>query len=605
MTDKKVVLKPVMMLLPVLSLAAGWMRSKGICKLLVASIIGIMIMPSSGLCVLCDTGNQFWSQDAPGILGSSEDDDRFGRSLTWGDFNGDGYDDLAVGVIGEDVGDLFWAGAVNVIYGTAGGLSATGNQIWDQDSPGIAGEAEGGDLFGEAVASGDFNGDGYDDLAVGVSGETIGDIIAAGAVNVIYGTAGGLAASGNQMWQQNSPGIAGGAEEYDGFGDAVASGDFNGDGYDDLAVGVSGEDVGDISAAGAVNVIYGSAGGLSASGDQIWDQDSAGIAGEAEEYDGFGSAVASGDFNGDGYDDLAVGVSGETIGNLFWAGAVNVIYGTAGGLSASGDQIWDQDSAGIAGEAEQNDYFGWSLTLGDFNGDGYEDLAVGVFGEAIGDRTFAGAVNVIYGTAGGLAATGNQMWHQDSAGIAGGAEQTDHFGEAVASGDFNGDGYDDLAIGVPLEDYPNTVYDSGGVNVLYSCTIDPAVTVSLSPDATSIPRGGTLGYWITVENTTGSTQCFDYWTNVNLPNGNKYPPSGELFGPYYLCLNPYQSRSAHLSHAIPMGAPLGTYTYNGYVGPYSTVWDEDHFYFTVTSTSSLTTEGPSDWETTVDKDFDE
>jgi murein tripeptide amidase MpaA len=105
----------------------------------------------------------------------------------------------------------------------------------------------------------------------------------------------------------------------------------------------------------------------------------------------------------------------------------------------------------------------------------------------------------------------------------------------------------------------------------------------LTPDATVIPRGETLSYWVTGINSTGATQCFDYWTNVTLPNRNTYPPSGQLFGPYYLCLSPYDSRSAHLTESVPMFAPLGTYSYNAFVGPYPTVWDEDHFGFTVTS----------------------
>ena len=86
------------------------------------------------------------------------------------DFNGDGFDDLAVGVPGEDIGTINSAGAVNVIYGSSGGLSCGGNQFWHQDSSGILDTAEASDQFGDALAAGDFNGDGFDDdLAVGVS----------------------------------------------------------------------------------------------------------------------------------------------------------------------------------------------------------------------------------------------------------------------------------------------------------------------------------------------------------------------------------------------------------------------------------------------------
>jgi hypothetical protein len=131
----------------------------------------------------------------------------------------------------------------------------------------------------------------------------------------------------------------------------------------------------------------------------------------------------------------------------------------------------------------------------------------------------------------------------------------------------------------------------------------PDVTLSLTPDVTTVPRGGTLGYWVSVTNNTDSVQCFDYWTNVTLPNGNRYPPSDELFGPHSLCLDPYDSRSAHLSHGIPLGAPLGDYTYNAFIGPYPGITDEDHFVFTVTP--AITAWGPEEWETTVDRDFNE
>ncbi len=106
-------------------------------------------------------------------------------------------------------------------------------------------------------------------------------------------------------------------------------------------------------------------------------------------------------------------------------------------------------------------------------------------------------------------------------------------------------------------------------------------TVELIPDSTTIVPGGVLGYQVIGTNNTGATQCFDYWTNVILTDGSTFPPAGELFGPYYLCLGPYQSKSAHLTHNVPLSAPLGTYTYNGFVGPYSNVRDRDHFDFDI------------------------
>src|SRR4029453_2021450 len=104
------------------------------------------------------------------------------------------YGDLAIGGPYEDVEAIDSAGAVNVIYGSAGGLSATAvpDQFWSQASFGVEEIAEAGAQFGAALACGDFNNDGYADLAVGVPYESVGDVSDAGGVNVIYGSAGGL-----------------------------------------------------------------------------------------------------------------------------------------------------------------------------------------------------------------------------------------------------------------------------------------------------------------------------------------------------------------------------------------------------------------------------
>jgi hypothetical protein len=159
--------------------------------------------------------------------------------------------------------------------------------------------------------------------------------------------------------------------------------DFNQDGFADLAVGVR-EDVGAIGGAGAVNVLYGTADGLSGAGSQFLTQDSPGVGSSAEASDDFGRSLATGDFDHDGYADLAVAAPAEDVGGVFDAGAVNVLYGGAGGLTGTGSQYVTQNTAGVGSSAEQSDLFGSELTAGDFNHDGYTDLAIGVIFEDVG-----------------------------------------------------------------------------------------------------------------------------------------------------------------------------------------------------------------------------
>lgn len=384
------------------------------------------------------------------------------------DFNGDGFADLAVGVPKENINGSRDAGAVNVIYGSADGLTAQGNQFWHQDSPGILDRAEDLDNFGASLAAADFNGDGFDDLAVGARGENLGGVDLAGAVNVIYGSAAGLTAGGNQFWHQDSEGILNHVERGDRFAWTLAAGDFDADGFADLAIGMRFEDVGGAANAGAVNVIYGSAVGLTAKGNQFWTQDSEGIPDSAEDEDQMGWALAVGDFDGDDFDDLAIGAAYESRG-AHRGGAVHIIFGSARGLRARGTQIWTQDSPGILERAELRDQFGQSLTAGDFDGDGFDDLAVGVWFEDYCWICNQGGVHVIYGSARGLTAKGNQFWNQDSSRILDSADPFDRFGHALAAGDFDADGFEDLAMGAPREGLRTVrpFYDHGGVNVFY------------------------------------------------------------------------------------------------------------------------------------------
>jgi hypothetical protein len=415
---------------------------------------------------LAASGSQLFTQNSPGVVGVAEEGDAFGRALAAGDFNHDGVADLAIGAPGEEIGGVVGSGAINVLYGSAGKLTGVGSQLFTQDSPGVGGTAEDGDNFGVMLAAGDFNNDGPDDLAVGAPFEDVGSIIEGGAVNVLYGSAARLTGVGSQLFTQDSPGVVGVAEGGDFFGLALAAGDFNSDTSDDLAVGAPDEGVGSLSQAGAVNVLYGSAGKLTAVGNQLFTQDSPGVVGAAASGDFLGDALAAGDFNNDSFVDLAVGVPLEEVGSARDAGAVNILPGSAGKLTGVGGQYFTQDSPGVGSTAEIIDLFGDTLAVGDFNNDSFADLAVGAANEAVAASQGGGAVNVLLGSASLLTGVGSQLFTQDNPGVGDAAEDADSFAFALTAADFDNDTFADLAVGAPFED-AGAVTDAGAVNVLY------------------------------------------------------------------------------------------------------------------------------------------
>ena len=190
-------------------------------------------------------------------------------------------------------------------------------------------------------------------------GEDVGLAADAGMVQVLYGTSGGLSAAGSQSWHQNSVGFADNAEAGDEFGGALAVGDLNGDGFADLV---------DRRARRGrrrggrrrrrCRCMFGSASGLTSAGSQPWSQYSPGIAGNPETGDRFGSVLATGRLDGDGYADLVIGVPAEDVNHVADAGIVQVIRGAAGGLTATGSQRFSEYTSGVAGNVEAGDGFG-------------------------------------------------------------------------------------------------------------------------------------------------------------------------------------------------------------------------------------------------------
>jgi hypothetical protein len=355
------------------------------------------------------------------------------------DFDGDGYADLAVGVPSEDVRGVRDAGVVQVLYGSASGVS-TRDQLWHQGTKGIKNKLERGDGFGWSLTSGDFDADGYADLAVGIPHEDVGSVRDAGAVQVLYGGPGGLTTR-DQVWHQGKPGVPGKNELNDSFGDTVAAGDFNADGYADLVVGSAYEAVGGVDQAGWVVVLRGGPGGLTAAGAQSWRQGQGGIPSQPGMGDRFGADVAVGDVNGDSFDDVAILAEAESdipskreVGS---GSAAHVLFGSPTGLTAAGNQymlstdLWD-----LWGGS-----FRFRLTFGDFNQDRMADLVL---------ASADGPVGVLHGHSDGLHVAklpAPVKPGEDSTWSAGAGEEG--LGVNVAAGDVTGDGNPDVVVEGP------------------------------------------------------------------------------------------------------------------------------------------------------------
>jgi hypothetical protein len=385
-----------------------------------------------------------------------------------GDINGDGHADAAIG----EPGALDSAGAVHLLYGTTDGLvpnataGARDDQLFTQDTTGVPGSPESGDSFGMSAVLADFNGDGCADLAIGVPGENSDT----GFVQILYGSPTGVTTTGVQSLGEDTLFGAGSGKTVEEFGSTLAFGDLDDDGFADLVIGSPGEVVGSAQSAGGVAVIYGSAGGLTGATDAVLiTQDTPNVIGSAEENDRFGSALAIGDFNGNGVADLAVGVPGEN----GLSGIVEVLPGVAGtGVDPLHTVGYSQNTANVPGASESGDGFGSALAAGDVTGDGKADLAIGVPGEN-GPGTYpgqviavgAGAVSFLPGSPNLLTGTQSQFWSQDSVGVEGVPASTDQFGAALVMARLDNGNLMDLAIGAPADSI-SSIEDAGSVTIL-------------------------------------------------------------------------------------------------------------------------------------------
>jgi FG-GAP repeat len=390
------------------------------------------------------------------------------------DYNGDGYEDLAISVYTEDVNGIVDAGAVEVMYGGPSGLSPTNNQLWTaNDVPGCGG-AQFQAMFGRSMASGDLNQDGYTDLIVGIMHEdfiVVGKDV--GEVAVLPGSAAGVTSTGSRCWTEDDLTSSVGRQKQSLFGRSLDVADFDGDGYRDLAIGIPYQSYSGHLNAGAVGILFGSASGLTSAGNEYFTQDTPGMPGGGSEATMRTAwSVSGADFNNDGFDDLAIGTPGDTVGGLLGAGSVTVLYGSPTGVTVTGSQYWTEDLLSTCPGLASDNWFGRNVRAGNFDGDGYADLAIGIPSQTVDTFTNAGAVAVLYGGSGGLDVTngpGVQCWNENSLGLNDTAEPGDHFGRHEGVGDFDADGFDDLAVGI-VSKRVNGFDDAGAVLVIYGST---------------------------------------------------------------------------------------------------------------------------------------
>jgi len=412
---------------------------------LLALALGLIAGPSAGQAspgtVLYDVQI---TEGRGGFTGALDVDDIFGYGVAGlGDLDGNGVGDVIVGAPGDDDGGsskgalwvLFLESDMSVtsyrkISALSGGFSPT---------PGTTG-------LGTAVASlGDLDGDGVTDVAAGTPSSSVGPVSGTGTVWILFLQPDGSVRSQQQIGPATG-GFSGTLKLQDRFGAAVtAIGDIDGDGVTDLAVGADNDDDGSFDS-GALWILFLHTDGT-VKGQQKISKTQGGFTGAVGSSDHFGCSLAAiDDLDGDGVPELASGSYFGSAGGLH-TGVVWMLFLAANGTVKSQQVIGAPSVPGLL----NGDIFGYAAgTIGDLDGDGRRELAVGAprDGEPGGNY---GCVYILFLDETGAVADVQQI-SQFEGGFGGTLPSSTYFGRSLADpGDLDGDGAGDILVGAPGE----------------------------------------------------------------------------------------------------------------------------------------------------------